>query len=230
MSRLYDALKSAQTTLPAAAPPLRVQQLTEDAPILRLAQAIDSRLSDRPRQVIQVIGCGAGENARGIVRRLAGLSAMALRRSVLVMDCAAPLVAAKPDGGHPAVAGLLPPMPAFEPSISASSKEDQPYACRNLLAMSDGGSLAPQKLRALWRQLRDSYDLVLIDSPPLGDPIGLAVAPTVDGVVLVVEADKTRVAAARAAREALIGGGANLLGVVLDKRRYRVPKFLWDLL
>ncbi len=229
MSRLYDALKSAQATLPTAALPLRAQQPVADGAILRLAQAIDSRLFDRPRRVIQVIGCTSAEDAAGVVRRLANLSVLALRRTTMVLDCGAPPVAAKPTAGHPAIAGL-PPLPAFEPSAPPLAGEERPFTTGRLLELTEGASIAPQKLRALWRQLREAHDLVLIDSPPVSDPVGLAVAPTVDGVILVLEADKTRVTTARTARETLIGGGANLIGVVLDKRRYRVPRFLWELL
>lgn len=228
MSRLYDALKSAQASLPTDLPrtPLRAQQLKEDAPILALSQAIDARLSDRLHRVIQVIGCGSGEDQGTVARRLAQLSTVTLGRRVLFVDTSAQPVAAKSEQGHPAVGGLLPAVPAFEPPNRAAR---HPYHFCTLFDIVDGGGIAPQGLRSAWKRLRESYDLVLLESSSVASPVDLAIAPTVDGVVLVVEAEKTRRSKAEGARDALISSGANLLGVILDKRRYWIPRRLWNL-
>lgn len=230
MSRLYDALKNAQASLPSTATvaPLAVRPLAEDAATLRLAQAIDTRLADRPRRIVQVIGCSGTEDAGSVARRLARLSAVALRRDVLLLDpTSTPPVDAKAQAGHPAVADL-PAMPAQAPAKPMRTEQDLPYRATTLSEALGTANLDVKGLRATWQRLRASYDLVVLDSPPVGTALGLALAPTVDGVVLVIEAEKTRVAQAVAARDALIGGGANVLGVVLDKRRYWVPARLWS--
>jgi Mrp family chromosome partitioning ATPase len=54
-------------------------------------------------------------------------------------------------------------------------------------------------------------------------PDARALAPLVDGVILVVEADVTPVAVANRAVELIRDTGANLLGVVLNKRRDYIP-------
>jgi capsular exopolysaccharide synthesis family protein len=68
-------------------------------------------------------------------------------------------------------------------------------------------------------------DVVFVDAAPVTlYPDARAIAPLVDGVVLVVEADVTPVAVASRAVELIRDTGANLLGVVLNKRRDYIPE------
>jgi len=67
-------------------------------------------------------------------------------------------------------------------------------------------------------------DVVFVDAAPVTlYPDARALAPVVDGVILVVEADVTPVAVANRAVELIRDTGANLLGVVLNKRRDYIP-------
>jgi capsular exopolysaccharide synthesis family protein len=68
-------------------------------------------------------------------------------------------------------------------------------------------------------------DVAFIDVAPVTlYPDARAIAPLVDGVVLVVEADVTPVAVANRAVEIIRDTGANLLGVVLNKQRDYIPE------
>ena len=49
----------------------------------------------------------------------------------------------------------------------------------------------------------------------------------VDGVVIVVEADKTRWPVVQSVREKIVQHGGRLLGMVLNKRRYYIPEFIY---
>jgi len=232
MSRLYDALQNAQTAAlppPPTAPALRAQPLADDGPMLRLTQAIDTRLADRPRRIIQIIGCSPLENTATVAKRLVGLSAVLLRRSALLLDAVTPPPATGPAShAHPAVPGLA-ALHAVNAPLPLRPTEEQPYAQASLFDQTDEASVDPEQLTAAWTRLRIGYDLVVIDIPPASTPLGLALAPTVDGVILVIEAEKTRNTQAQTARDALLAGGANILGVVLDNRRYWVPRGVWEL-
>ena len=64
---------------------------------------------------------------------------------------------------------------------------------------------------------RDQYDLIIIDTPaimPVSD--ALILASKVDGVLLVVQANKTRRELAKRAKAMLDKANANVLGVVLN--------------
>jgi capsular exopolysaccharide synthesis family protein len=67
-------------------------------------------------------------------------------------------------------------------------------------------------------------DVTFIDAPPVTlYPDARALAPLVDGVILVVEADATPVSVAARAADIVRETGANLLGVVLNKTRQYIP-------
>lgn len=65
---------------------------------------------------------------------------------------------------------------------------------------------------------REHYDIVLIDTPPLGSVIDTAViAPKVDGAVLVVEANKCSYRFVQDIKKQLELADTRILGVVLNK-------------
>jgi len=70
--------------------------------------------------------------------------------------------------------------------------------------------------------------LILVDSPPATtSPEGFALMRKADGVVLVVEADKTRWPVVESVKERILQHGGNVLGLVLNKRRYHIPEFVY---
>jgi len=74
-------------------------------------------------------------------------------------------------------------------------------------------------------------DVAFIDCAPVTlYPDARALAPIVDGVILVVEADVTPVSVANRAVELIRDTGANVLGVVLNKRRDYIPERLLQLI
>ena len=77
--------------------------------------------------------------------------------------------------------------------------------------------LTSASFQELIEVLREKYEFVIIDTPPVlavTDP--LAVAPRVDGVLLVIRLAKSARAATRRALESLDSLGANILGVVVN--------------
>jgi protein-tyrosine kinase len=79
----------------------------------------------------------------------------------------------------------------------------------------------------LLEELRSAYDLLIFDSPPLVDsPEAAVLASKVDGLVIVLQAEKTRWEGARAIQEELAGIDVPLLGAILNKRREVVPEFI----
>jgi hypothetical protein len=75
--------------------------------------------------------------------------------------------------------------------------------------------------------LRSEFDYTIIDCPALntsGDLLG--VAPFVDGVILVVEANRTRRDEPRLAEQSITAAGGKILGCILNKRTYELPGWL----
>ena len=72
------------------------------------------------------------------------------------------------------------------------------------------------------------YDLVIFDAPPFNICQDAALlAPTVDAAVIVVRDGYTRRQAAKAALERLLEVKAEIIGAVLNNRKYPLPKFIY---
>lgn len=70
----------------------------------------------------------------------------------------------------------------------------------------------------LLKYLKERYDAVIIDTPPLGLVIDAAViAPKCDGVLLIIESEMTSYRAAQEVKKQLEMAGGRILGTVLNK-------------
>ena len=87
----------------------------------------------------------------------------------------------------------------------------------------------PSAFDKFLRTARERFQYVVIDAPPLqGYPESLVLSGKADGVILVVEAEKTRKQNALWAKQQIESAGGRLLGVVLNKRKYYIPKWLYE--
>ena len=76
--------------------------------------------------------------------------------------------------------------------------------------------------------LRYAFDFVLIDCSAIHDSTDTALlAPEVDGVVLVVEAERTQNSSVRESIKTINMAKGNLLGCVLNRRRYPIPQWIF---
>jgi protein-tyrosine kinase len=89
--------------------------------------------------------------------------------------------------------------------------------------------LASSAFRGRVEQLRAYFDFVLFDTPALSvSSDALAIASTIDGLAMVVEADSTnRETALKAAKDAATAN-VRMLGVVLNKRSYPIPEAIYS--
>lgn len=114
---------------------------------------------------------------------------------------------------------------------------ERPSVLRSNVVRSEHGrghvlrSLPPMSLsdcQSAFSDMRGQFDFTLLDSPPINmSPEGLTLAPWVDGVLLVVRAGHTRREVVQHAKEQIQLNGGKILGVVLNRRRYVIPDFLY---
>ncbi len=77
--------------------------------------------------------------------------------------------------------------------------------------------MGSQKLQSILKWMKETTDVILIDTPPvLAVSDAVILAPSLDGVVLVVRPGKTRIGALKQAIEQLQLVNARILGVVLN--------------
>jgi len=78
--------------------------------------------------------------------------------------------------------------------------------------------LASNAMKEFVHKLRDDYDMIIIDSPPVGSVTDAAILSTIaDGTVLVASSGKVEIEAITRAKELLVKVNANILGVVLNR-------------
>src|ERR1700733_4522371 len=94
----------------------------------------------------------------------------------------------------------------------------------SLLGAPNGSSAEIGEIAALKSTLTATFEYVLIDAPSVAD---LSWAPAIgamtDGVILVVQAERTRWPVALNSKQEFEGGGAKVLGVFLNRRRFYIP-------
>jgi capsular exopolysaccharide synthesis family protein len=184
---------------------------------------------DRDIKTVLITSAGAGEGKTTIVANL-GVAAAESGKQVLLVDC---------DLREPALHKVFDLSPA--PGLTGALLEHDsqpPIRSTSVLGLSvvTAGEVPPnpaefvasERLGRMLDQLREQFDLVIVDSPPAGLAADAAVlSARVDGVVLVVSAGRTRRDLARHAREQLDRVGAHLLGAVLNnaKLEKRVREF-----
>lgn len=80
--------------------------------------------------------------------------------------------------------------------------------------------LSSKSMKSLIEQVRNDYDMVIVDTPPVGLVTDAQILSTlVDGVILVVASEKAKVESVRKAKELLQNVNSNILGVILNRVR-----------
>jgi protein-tyrosine kinase len=81
---------------------------------------------------------------------------------------------------------------------------------------------------SLMEQLRARHDVIIFDCPSLVDnPESALLASAMDGLIMVLQADKTRWEVALAAARDLEGVRIPILGAIMNKRRLVIPEPLY---
>jgi protein-tyrosine kinase len=78
------------------------------------------------------------------------------------------------------------------------------------------------------KMMRERFDYIILDAPPMnGYAESRVIATKVDGVILVIESGKTRSQVAIRAKQELEEAGAKVLGVILNRRKYYIPDWVY---
>ena len=197
-----------------------------------LYQNIDHLLLNMPKRAIQFIASRTGEGTSFIVREFASLARNSFGKSVLIIDgntrSLAQCAFFEHSPGMTLVDVLADPKLQIGEALHKANNSDLFISA---IAQRDAavyGVLDPNTIRDLLNSLKEQFDLIVIDSAPaLSTADGLCISSSVDGVVLVIEAENTRWPVAEEAKDRIAMHGGNLLGIVLNKRQYYIPDFIY---
>jgi Mrp family chromosome partitioning ATPase len=86
----------------------------------------------------------------------------------------------------------------------------------------------PKNVARFLGEVRESYNCVILDAPAvLGHAEAKVIGGLADGVVLVIETSRTKREVALRSKEALSASRTNIIGTVLNKRKYVIPALLY---
>jgi protein-tyrosine kinase len=106
-------------------------------------------------------------------------------------------------------------------------KELYLFPCGVKRARSDG-YFESERFERFLENVSESFDYVIFDSAPVtGFPDTQSLCRNVDGVILVVTYDQTRRQVALRAKKELEDAGAHILGVIINRRKYYIPDWIY---
>jgi len=242
MSRMYEALKKAETEQNGTSrPPIVTSSVNGRHPpdiqwdfagfarqeYERIGVLMKTPTRGKVMRSIVVVGCRSGSGATTTATLMAVMLASSKRSRVLLVDAnlrtpSLDLVFAMTN-----TAGLTDVLSEDKPADACIQATGQD----NLFVLTTGGIPAhPAALferasieRFLERAL-STYDFVIFDAAPvLQFPATCALAPHVDGVLLVLHADHTSVDDAKQARLELERVNASVIGAILNRREDYTP-------
>ena len=198
--------------------------------MIALYQSINSlRSSTQKNKVIQFMSTDGEQGTSTIVLELARVAALKYTKSVLLLDADLRKLDQEPFN--------ITLEHSLEETIRAGDPVDKAlYQIANsslFLSRLFKGSgsirqfLDPSGIDDLLEKLRTRFDFIFIDSPPENVfSIGLATSTSVNGVILVLDAEKTCLDEAKNITDKITKNGGKILGVVVNKQRNHIPEFI----
>ena len=196
--------------------------------MIDLYQTITAALPDADRRTILFVGSRSNEGTSTITRQLARVASLRLEKSVLLID----LDRSRPDLHVYSTLKSKPDIQDGEDQtglsltrVEESSLYVMPLFWRTMVTPK---TIDYAKRGDFWESLKDQFDLIIVDSPPASMfPDGPAIVSRLDGVILVVEAEKTRWHVALSVKEKILKSGGKILGIVFNKRRLYIPEVIY---
>jgi Mrp family chromosome partitioning ATPase len=183
----------------------------------RLRSALMLAAESQRLQVVIVCGVAPGDGASFVARNLSLLLAEFNKLNVARFEVTAAEASSTIINGSASDSYQLTLRRTEVPNLREIAGAHGNVALQDLLRLCD--------LPAMMEKLRSRFDFVLIDAPAVtAHPEVALLAGQADAVVLVAQQDETKCAGLEAARATLASARAQVLGVVLNRRREHLPR------
>jgi len=190
--------------------------------VIDLVLRLDALVPATTGRVTEFIGPSGGEGVSTIAWSFAEVAATLYGRRVLVLGVAPEVVGDTRSRGRPLFEALR-AGDDIDPLI-AEVGHNLFAAALVPLGSSRRRTAADLTDGMAWRKLRSRFDEIVLDVPSAArSRLGLVCAPFADGVLVVLEAERTRAPVAERLIANLRALRANVVGTVLNKRRFYVP-------
>jgi protein-tyrosine kinase len=196
-----------------------------------LRNAVEVALAGKKKRTILFTSAMHGEGTTSVAASYASILALEGRERVLVCEMNARRPAFSDVFSTNGDAGIT---EYFLSGMSLESLVQQAEASRLdvLHAGRQDATVIQLHLNAVFPRLLEealrSYDTVVIDAPPvISSPETPPMSGFVDGVVMVVHAGKTKREVVLRAIDSITSFKGRVLGVVLNRKRYYIPDFIY---
>ncbi len=183
-----------------------------------------SSVTPASNQVVQLISADSGAGVSKLALDLAIIASAHHARKVLLVDM-------EPPADHGAAAVLasrgvelhaLPDRGRILQVDDSSLYVSVPFGRHELRAPELDWSI-------VLAAARKGFDLVVIDSPPLQrSTSGVLISSQADMTLAVIEAGRTRAPVARNLLDRVDAAGGEVIGAILNKRRFYIPRFIYS--
>jgi Mrp family chromosome partitioning ATPase len=244
---------SAKSAASEKSPPVDMScDLTEE--VSRLLDLLNPTFVEGEGLIVQFIGSRKGEGTSTVARAFARVAMNHINGDVLLLnldlnDNTQALHFHK-IGQSLGLGGLSQPLPTSlqtDQLVRIATHPDRDPSIDQLMTLHRVGtsrlvinrfSNSPQIARAkiinerkFWQDAKKEFLLTVVDSPALSDsPDGIVVSQYMDSVIMVVEAETTRMPVAENLKSNLLGQGANITGFIFNKRQFYIPKQIYRML
>ncbi len=199
--------------------------------LANLRASLEQILPDLPQRTILVAGTVPGEGSSTVAARLAQFLSEDPRLRVALVDADLRNADPRPvelvpvgEGFASVLGGSLRPADALRPAslggldvLPSEGVSSDPYAL-----------CTDEHVNVFLDYLRGQYHYALLDAAPvLSAPETAVLAGSVDGVVLVVRAGKTKREVVQRGLDRLRKYNARVLGVVMNRQQYIIPEFIY---
>jgi Mrp family chromosome partitioning ATPase len=210
-------------------------QLSIDEPFDAIRRSLQSAGKSPPR-FIGFTGCYAGEGASTVAANVSKSIASYNDAKVLLVDLNFEAPSLKSRLGLPYASGAAEKSVMKLPTPDHSALQVAPDVAPGVDVLPAGfKNLNPLKLgqserfAAALAEGKKQYDYVIFDIPPMAQsPMAIEFAKFFDGVVMVVESGRVRRQVAQQAVEKMSRSGVTVFGVVMNKRKFYMPQWVYD--
>lgn len=194
--------------------------------MMSLRVTLDVTLRDRTPRIVMFTSPQGGEGTSSIALQFAQILARDSGLRPLLVDTHVRRPAYEAD---PANRCAIP-----SPRLLESAPDQATVVASNLFVapvpeeQRQYGIYQPAALRQLLEQTATGFDWIVIDGPPvLESPDAAAIGSIADGVVLIVQAGRSKRPVLARAADLLRKSGSQVLGSVLNRRVLEIPEFIY---
>ncbi|WP_428484939.1 hypothetical protein [Rhodopila sp.] len=196
---------------------------------VQLYYAIEARRTSAMPLVVQFVSPTPGTGSTTVASGYARVAADDCAQSVLFVDCNGSAVKSRGRDKQPQTPTLF---DALRRGLPLSDAIVPVRDARNLVCTRLGPGERPllalggDRLRSMLDMLRATHPVIVLDTPPTDAPESAAASRYCDGSVLVVAAGRTRQSEIETAKTLLERLGGQTVGVVLNRERSLLPRWL----